>query len=153
MVRIDFTESITAHETRAQQVRQGARIVDSAVIKKELEHLADDDRPLVIAVYGVREDGKPGDFFMRECRALLIYEGRDFKALEKEREETERREGKDRQRQARLDQIKARLRAGRKTEDLDFDRKYAGQVRSLEEAEEAEIEAEAAAILLEEEAK
>lgn len=148
MPRVDFTESITSHETRLKQVRKGARTSDANVISSMLEEIADYDCPLVLAVYGTKEDGKVGDYFLRECRSFLVYKGHKYKAMEEHREREKRQAEIERERKVRIDRIKSQLQPKRRAEEeegRDFDRQAA---EALRKNIEDQIGKEAEAILV-----
>ncbi len=150
-MRVGLAESITAMQTRAEQVRKGAKLVDRKAIGKLLETMTDDDRPIILEVYGVKKDRLPGDYFLRECRKIFIYEGVKYQALEKVRREKEKEVTALAVRQAKLDEIKNRLRSRLKADDANFNKRYDAQSRERAEIVEAEIEREALTVFEKEE--
>lgn len=150
-MRVGLAESITSQQTRAEQVRKGAKLVDGKTIRALLEKIADPDKPLVIAVYEVKKDRLPGDFYLRECRGIFIYQSRAFLDAERERCAKEGKAAALATRTARLDQIKSRLWAELKADDDSFDKKYDAQTEERVAIAEAEVERAALVILAEEE--
>ncbi len=150
-MKINLTESITAMQTRALKAREGTKLTGKGTIRKLLEEMADPDKPLIIAIYGTKKDRLPGDYFMCECRSLLVYEGAAFKEQEKIRREKEEEERKQAARTARLDQIKAKIRTELKAESVEREKEGADFDRKYDEQKESAIEKEAAAILAKEE--
>lgn len=130
MFRRAEPESITAKNIRALLEEEGA-----------------DGKPLVLIIAGVREGDRPGRYILREVRRVITYQSKTFLDAERERYAKEEEERKQAARSARLNQIKARLRAGGKADDKDFDKRYDQQSKEQAEAVEAEIEQAALAIL------
>lgn len=146
-MKINLSQSITAVQTRAERARQDIKLADKGTIGRLLEGMADDNRPVIIEIYGVKEDRLPGDYFLRECRGIFVFESATFKEREKIRLEEEARAAVQAKRTFRLNQIKAKIRSELKTESVerekdgeDFDRKY-------DEQKESAIEKEALTIL------
>ena len=150
-MRVSLSATVTVMETRAKQVRRGAKLADGKTIRSILEKITDDNRPIIVEIYGVKEDRLPGDYFMRECRGLFIYEGAAYKELEKTRRDEKERDEKVRLRDVELNRIKTRLRAELKADDKSFDKKYDAQTKERVEITEREIEKKALAILAKEE--
>lgn len=150
-MRVSLVQSVTSDLTRGEQVRRGAKIADGKTIRALLEKMADPDKPLVIEIFGVKEDRQPGDYFMCECKSIFIFEGAAYKESEKIRLEEEKKVAAQVKRTARLDQIKSRLRAEKKADDESFDKKYDEQTEGRAEIVEAEIERKAEVILRKEE--
>lgn len=149
---INLLQSITFQNTLDDVFRRGElQPVTSADIRALLEKEGADGKPIVLFVAGVRNGDQPGRYTLREVRRGLVYRSRSFLDAESARLREEKKTQEQAARTARLNAIKAQLRAGRKAEDADFDRKYGEQIQSLAEAEDTEIEA-AAVVILEAEA-
>lgn len=152
-MRVSLNHSLTTQISRDEQMRKGAQLANKGTIRKLLEELADNDRPIIVEIYGAKKDRQPDDYFLRECRGLLIYEGVNYQALEKNRREEEGEVAASAARQVKLNEIKVRLRAELKDDNGDFDRRFDAQSRLQNEATEREIGEKAEAILGKEEAE
>lgn len=150
-MRVSLVQSVTSDLTRSERMRKGAQLADGRTIRAMLEKMADPDKPLVIEIFGVKEDRQPNDYFMRECRGIFIFEGVAYKESEKIRLEKEGKVAVQVKRTARLAQIKSKLRAEKKADNGDFDKKYNEQTEERAEIAEAEIEKKAEVILKKEE--
>ncbi len=124
--------------------------VDAKTLISILEKEGADGSPVILFVAGTRPE-KPGRFDLREVRRLLVYESKEFLKVEKNRLEEEKKVALQAVRQAKLDEIKNRLRSRLEADDANFNKRYDAQSRERAEIVEAEIEREALMILEKEE--